>query len=219
MKSRVLLLYYSFTNQTRRVAEAMAEAFEAADCEVEQLDIEFVDERYKLDLPLRPFGRRTLKFVLPQLLGGTGKIQFDEALLAQDYDLVCIGAPTWWLYPAIPITTFLKSDAAAQVLKDKTFAVFVVSRGPAFWGFNYRTVKRLAKGAGGVFGDSAAFVLQGNQVQSMLSFLNYLRNGKDSDRYLGCRIYPFGVAAEGIEKAKSFAQALAEQVKNEQTPH
>ena len=206
MKPRVLLLYYSYTHQTRRVAEAMAEAFRAEGCGVTQLELKLIDERYQLDLPLRPFWRRILKFVLPQLLGGIGKIEFDKELLAGDYDLVCIGSPTWWFYPAIPITTFLKSAAAAQVLNERRFAVFTVCR--AFWGPNNRTVKRLAKRAGGVFADSAAFVFQGNQLQSMFSFLNYLQTGKDRERYMGCRIYPFGVTAEGIEKAKSFARTL-----------
>lgn len=213
MRRRVLLLYYSYTHQTRRVADAMAEVFQAADCEVDQLAIEFVDARYQLGFPLRPFWRRLLKFVLPQLCGGTGSIQYDEALLEKEYDLVCIGSPTWWFYPAMPITTFLKSDAAAQVLDGRPFAVFSVCR--AFWGANYRTVKRLAKRAGGVFQDSAAFVFQGNQVKSMLSFMSYLQNGEDRERYMGCRIYAFGVTAEGIEKAKSFAGALVEQVSKE----
>jgi hypothetical protein len=42
----------------------------------------------------------------------------------------------------------------------------------------------------------------------MMSFLSYVRNGEDRDRVLGCRIYPFGIPAEGIEKAKSFARTL-----------
>jgi multimeric flavodoxin WrbA len=213
MRRRVLLLYYSYTNQTRRVAEAMAEVFRAAGCEVEQLAIEFVDERYPLNLPLRPLWRRLLKFVLPQLLGRTGKISFDEALLEKEYDLICIGSPTWWFYPALPITTFLKSAAAARVLKEKPFAVYTVCR--ALWGVNYRTVKRLAVRAGGVFVNHATFVFQGNQVQSMFTFLSYLRTGEDRERCLGCRIYAFGVTAEGIAMAKSFATTLIDRMKKD----
>ena len=173
MKPRVLLVYYSYTNQTRRVTDAMAEVFLAQGCDVSRLELRLVDERYQLGLPLRPFWPKMLKIVLPQLLGGTCKIEFDEKLLAGDYDLVCIGSPTWWFYPALPITTFLKSAAAAQVLKAKPFVVTAVCR--AFWRANYRAVKRLAKRAGGVFLDRAAFVFQGNQVQSMFTFVNYVR--------------------------------------------
>jgi len=191
------------------VAHAMREVFQAAECDVECLEIELVDERYPLNLPLRPFWRRILKFVLPQLLGTTAQIRFDEKVAAQDYQLVCIGSPTWWFFPAMPISTFLKSKAAVQVLSNRPFAVFTVCR--ALWWINLNSVRRLARRAGGVFVTSAALVFQGNQVQTMFSFLNYLRTGEDRERYLGCRIYPFGVSAEGIEKARSFARSLIEQ--------
>lgn len=206
MTARVLLLYYSYTNQTRRIADSMTDVFLSEGCEVSRMELTLVDDRYPLELPLRPFWRRMLKLVLPQLLGRTGKIEFDKELLAGRYDLVCIGSPTWWFYPAIPITTFLKSEAASQLLNEQRFAVFTVCR--AFWGPNLRTVKRLAKRAGGVFTESAAFVFQGNQVQSMFSFLNFLQTGSDRQRYLGLRIYPFGVTAEGIESARAFATTL-----------
>lgn len=207
MRPRVLVLYYSFTNQTKRVADAMSEAFQAAGCEVVLMPIKLVDERYTLDVPLCPFWRKLLKLILPQLCGGIGKIEFDQELLTEHYDLVCIGSPTWWFYPAIPITTFLKSDHASNVLEHKCFAIFTVCR--AFWRANYRAVRRLASRAGGKLVDSAAFVFRGNQVQSMFAFLSYLQSGQDRERYMGCRIYPFGVTAEGIEKAKAFATDLA----------
>src|SRR5436190_24297111 len=43
---RVLLLYYSYTEQSRRVAGVMAEAFRVRDCEVQLAAIEFTDARY-----------------------------------------------------------------------------------------------------------------------------------------------------------------------------
>lgn len=206
MKPHVLLIYYSFTQQTRRVATTMAEVFEAQGCQVSHLEIRMTDERYQLELPLRPFWRRMLKLVLPQLLGGTCQIEYDQALLDGDYDLVCIGSPTWWFYPALPLATFLKSTPAQRLFQDRRFAVFAVCR--AFWRANVRTVKRLARRAGGEFADAAAFVFQGNQIQSMFSFLSYLQRGTDQPRYLGCRIYPFGVTADGIDHARSFAETL-----------
>ncbi|MCA9120137.1 MAG: flavodoxin family protein [Planctomycetaceae bacterium] len=207
MTPRVLLLYYSYTNQTRRVADAMAEVFVAEGCEVTRLELTLSDQRFSLELPLQPFWRRILKFVVPQLLGQTAEIKFDEQLLDAEYDLVCIGSPTWWFYPAVPITSFLKLPAASKVLRGSRFAVFTVCR--AFWWVNYRTVRRLATRAGGSFADSATFAFHGNQVQSMLSFLNYLQSGENRERFMGCRIYAFGVPDEGIEKAKSFARTLA----------
>ena len=103
MKPRVLILYYSFTNQTEHVAEAMGDVFGQCGCEVRLCRIEFIDERYRMDRPFRPVIRRLLSWLLPQVLGKTGAIHVPEEITQGDYDLICLGSPTWWLNPAMPV--------------------------------------------------------------------------------------------------------------------
>src|SRR5204862_3015963 len=45
-KPRVLLVYYTYTQQSRMVAEAMGEVFRERGCDVSQAAIEFTDSRY-----------------------------------------------------------------------------------------------------------------------------------------------------------------------------
>ena len=207
MKPRVLLLYYSFTNQTRRVAQAMAESFREQGCEADEAAIEFVDERYRIEFPLKPFWRKLLGWFWPQLCGRTGAVRIPPEILDREYDLICLGSPTWWLKPAMPVTSFLKSESAKKLLSGKRFAVFAVCR--AIWWNNLRIVKKLATRQGGTFVEGAAFCFRGNQVQTGLSFLNYMRTQTNPERYCGIKIYEFGVPQEGLEKAKAFAQRLA----------
>ncbi len=207
MKPRVLILYYSFTNQTRRVAEAMAEVFAELDCEVELCNIEFVDEHYRIELPFRPVNRKLLSWFLPQVLGKTGAVHVPEEIIDGNYDLICLGSPTWWLNPAMPVVSFLKSPLAARLLAGKRFAVFVACR--KLWWNNMRRVKKLAGKQGATFVDGAAFCFQGNQIQSALSFISYMKNDANLDRFMGVKIYEFGVPAEGIARAKEFARGLA----------
>lgn len=208
MQPRVLLLYYSFTHQTHRVAEAMADAFRADGCEVEMCAIEFDDPRYRIAFPFRPhFWSKLLRWFWPQLCGKTGVVRVPETVINQQYDLICLGSPTWWLKPAMPVTSFLKTDDAAKLLHGKRFAAFAVCR--AIWWNNLRIVKKLARRCGGSFVDGAAFCFRGNQVQTALSFINFMQNEKNADRYWGIRIYDFGVTEEGLSKAKDFAHRLA----------
>ena len=207
MKPRVLILYYSFTNQTRRVADAMGEAFRELDCEVEECGIEFIDERYKIELPFRPVGRKLFRWLLPQLLSRTGQVRIPDEVLSRDYDLICIGSPTWWLNPAMPIVSFLNSPAAGKLLKDKRFAVFTVCR--KVWWNNMRRVKKMARKQGGTFVDGATFCFKGSQVGSALSFISYMHHEANRDRFMGCKIYEFGIPPEGIARAKEFARDLA----------
>lgn len=211
MKPRVLILYYSFTNQTEHVAEAMGDVFGQLDCDVRLCKIEFVDERYRIDRPFRPVIRKLLSWMLPQVLGRTGAVHVPEDVLRGDYDLICLGSPTWWLNPAMPVVSFLKSSSASELLAGKRFVVFAVCR--KLWWNNVRRVKKLARKQGATFVDAAAFCFRGNQVQSALSFISYLKNDVNLDRFWGIRIYEFGVPAEGIARAEEFARQLANELK------
>lgn len=204
---RVLILYYSFTNQTHRVAEAMGEVFRELDCQVDLCNIEFVDLRYRIGLPFRPVIRKLLSWFLPQVLGKTGAVHVPQEILSGDYDLICLGSPTWWLNPAMPVVSFLKSSSASGLLAGKPFAVFAVCR--KVWWNNVRRVKKMARKQGATFVDAAAFCFQGNQLQSAFSFISYLHNDANLDRFWGVKIYEFGVPAEGIARAREFARELA----------
>lgn len=207
MKPRVLLLYYTFTNQTRRVSSAMAEVFREQGWEAHECAIEFIDERYRIEFPFRPFWPKLMRWFLPQLRGKTGKIYVPEDVVNGEFDLICIGSPTWWLNPAMPVVSFLKSESSRRLLAGKPFVVFTVCR--AIWRNNLRIVKKLAQRQGGSFVDAAAFCFQGNQLQTALSFLCYMQTESNRDRYFGIKIYNFGIPEEGIEKARSFARDLA----------
>ena len=204
--TRVLILYYSFTNQTHRVAEAMAEQFQHLGCTVELCNIELIDEHYHIERPFRPVIPKLLGWLLPQVLGRRAKIRVPDEIVRGDYDLVCIGSPTWWLNPAMPVSSFLKSKSADELLRGKPIAVFAVCR--KLWWNNMRKVKQLAKRRGAKYVDGAAFCFAGNQIQSALSFISYLKHDRDLERCCGIRIYRFGVTEEGIQRAKEFASKI-----------
>ena len=72
-----------------------------------------------------------------------------------------------------------------------------------------RRVKKLARIQGATFVDGVAFCFQGNQIQSALSFISYMKHEANRDRFWGVKIYKFGVPDEGIARAKEFARELA----------
>jgi menaquinone-dependent protoporphyrinogen IX oxidase len=212
-RPRVLLLYYTFTGQSLKVLEVAAEVFRERGCDVAMAEIEFTDPRYAQRFsrfPMRRVWPDMLSVLRAQKRGDTGEIRTPDTVRNGDYDLICIGSPTWWQTASMPMRSFLKSDEGRQLLAGKPFAVFVVCR--EYWQENLAAVRELAEQHGGRFVDEIHFTYPGDPLRSMLSLTSYLGSGEYRDRYLGVRIPPTNVQPEQLEQTRKFAAGLANRV-------
>lgn len=210
---RVLLLYYSYTGQSQKVLETAGEVFRERGCEVCPAPIEFTDQRYAdrfSRFPMRRVWPDMLSVLPAQKRGETGEIRTPDAVRDNDYDLICIGSPTWWETVSLPMRSFLKSDEAKKLLQDKPFAVFVVCR--QYWRENLMSVRELAEQQGGRYVDEIHFTYPGDPVRSMLSLTSYLGSGEYRQKYLGVRIPSTNVQPEQLEETRKFAGALADRL-------
>jgi menaquinone-dependent protoporphyrinogen IX oxidase len=210
---RVLFVYYSYTGQTQKVLDAAAEAFRERGCEVHTAPIEFVDPQYS-----EPFTRFPMRSVWPDMFsvfkaqgkGETGEIRIPDAVRDGDYDLICLGSPTWWKTVSMPLRSFLVSKEAGPLLNGKPFAVFTVCR--RYWRENHEAVLELATKQGGRFVDSIHFGYPGGQLQSMLSLTSYLGSGEYRDKYLGVPIPKTNISPEQLDQTRKFAAKLADRL-------
>ena len=215
-KPRILFLYYTYTKQTQILVDAMSEVFRERGCDVEPALLEFTDPRYAEQFSTFPMPhpfRELFRMIVPVARDVTGEIRVPDVVSQGEYDLVCIGSPTWWLSTNVPIRSFLESDAAAPLLKDRPFAAFVACR--RYWGHNLRTVKKLGGKAGGEYVDGTHFSYLGGQIRSLLSLISYLGSGEYRDRYMGVKIPPTNLQAEHLQAAREFAGRLADTVTKE----
>jgi hypothetical protein len=215
---RVLLLYYTYTGQSLRVLDAAGEVFRQCGCEVQKAEIEFTDPRYA-----RRFSRFPMRRVWPDMLsvlpaqkrGATGQIRTPDTVRNGDYELICIGSPTWWQTVSMPMRSFLKSDEARKLLDGKPFVVFVVCR--QYWEENLAAVRELAEQQGGRYVDGIQFTYPGDPLRSVLSLTSFLGSGEYRDRYLGVRIPTTNIQPEQLEQTRKFAAALANRLFNKRS--
>jgi menaquinone-dependent protoporphyrinogen IX oxidase len=216
---RVLVVYFTYTQQSLRVAEAMADVLRDRGCDVRLAAIGLTDSRYAerfSRFPLRHAVFDILGMMPAQLRGATGEIRIPEEARDGDYELVVIGSPTWWIKTSVPIRSYLKSDAAGRILNNTRFAAYVVCR--RYWGFNLRGVKKLGTERGGEYVDGIHFSFAGGQVRSLLSLISYFGKGENRERYLGVKIPPTNLKPDYLEQAQAFATGLADRlVHNGQT--
>ena len=212
-KPKVLLVYYTLTKQTGRVADAMAQAFEARGCDVAKGSIEFTDERWVPHLSQFPMKRpiRQLASILPaQLRHKTGEIRIPPEAEEGDYDLVLFASPTWWFQTSMPIRSYLESPAARPILNGKPFACASISR--RYYSINLGQQKKLAEKNGGRFVDKTHFVSAGGQVKSMLAWLGYMKHGEPQERVMGLKMYPPNLNSDYEEQARKFVNGVANKV-------
>jgi menaquinone-dependent protoporphyrinogen IX oxidase len=210
-RPRVLFVYYTYTQQSLRVVEAMADALRQRGCEVRQAGIEFTDRRWAerfSRLPLRHAVLDILGMLPAQLRGATGEIRIPDEAREGDYDLICVGSPTWFFRPSVPIRSFLKSESARRILNGKRFAAFVVCR--RYWSINLKAVRKLGSKQGGEYVDGIHFSFAGGQVRSLLSLISYFAKGENRERYLGVKIPPSLLKPDYVEQARTFANELAD---------
>jgi menaquinone-dependent protoporphyrinogen IX oxidase len=211
--SKVLFVYFTYSQQTGKAAEAMAETLKARGHQVAMAAIEFTDHRYSQRFSHWPMRYPIWKIVgmLPaQLRRKTGSISIPAEARDGDYDLIVIGSPTWWLTTNMPIRSYLKDPAARNVLGGKPFAAFTTSR--RYWKGNIKTIRKLGGAHGGSWRGQTHFLAEGNQVMSMASWLVFMRHGSARERAFGLKL-PRPNLQPGYEKqAYGFIDDLADRV-------
>jgi menaquinone-dependent protoporphyrinogen IX oxidase len=208
-KPSVLLVYFSYTHQTEKVMELMAEVLRDRGCETTLAPIEFTDPRYEKRFKQFPMPKPFLEVVamIPaELHHRPAKIGIPDVVTTGNYDFVVIGSPTWWLTTDIPIRSFLESDAAAKVLQGKQFTGAVCCR--RYWKHNLKNVRRMGTKHGGEFVDGIHFRYQGGQIRSLFSLLSFLGTGEYKERYHGVKIPPTNLQDYHLAEARKFAIAI-----------
>jgi hypothetical protein len=215
---RVLFVYYSHTDQTHKVAEAMTAVLRARGCEVSQAGIEFTDPRYAKNFQEFPFRHAVfgiLPLLWPQLRRKTGEIRIPDEAKTGDYDLICCGSPTWFFTANMPLRSYLKSEEARAVLAGKPFGAYVVCR--RYWSINLKEVRKLGTAQGGKYLDGIRFTYEGGQIRSLLSLLSYFGKGEMRERSLGIKIPPTNLKPDFDDQAQAFANQLADSLDGTRT--
>jgi hypothetical protein len=216
---RALFVYFTYTKQAGKIADDMSTVFQNRGWDVHHASIEFTDPRYTKvfsRFPMKHCYGDVLRMLIPQLRRKTGEIRIPSEVEDGDYDLVCIGSPTWWLTTCMPIRSFLESDVAAKLLDGQKVGAFVVCR--RYWRNNVKTVRRLATEHGADYLDSTHFVFAGGQIKSLLSLVSYLGTGEHRRRYLGVKIPPSNLQPDSVEAARAFAGVLLDRLVAEVSP-
>lgn len=127
--------------------------------------------------------------------------QFDHD---KKYDLIILGYPIWFLSPPIPLTTFLKSDAAKKVMAGAPIVTVIGARN--MWVSAQEDIKKMIVENKGKLVGNIALHDRHQNLLSVVTIIYWLMTGK-KDRYLDIFPKP-GVSDEDIQQATRFGKPI-----------
>jgi hypothetical protein len=123
----------------------------------------------------------------------------------EDFDLIILGYPIWFLSPPIPVTTFLKSEEAKKVMKDKPVITIIGARN--MWVRAQEDIKKMILAVGGNLVGNIALHDRHNNLSSVITIIYWMMTGK-KERYLGLFPKP-GISDDDITNAKRFSPVIS----------
>jgi hypothetical protein len=121
-----------------------------------------------------------------------------------DYDLVILGYPIWFLSPPIPLTSFLKSAKAKELLNGKPVVTVIGARN--MWVGAQEDIKKMIADIGGILRGNIVLRDRHHNIPSVVSIIYWMMTGK-KERYLGIFPKP-GVSDEDIKDAVKFGKPI-----------
>ncbi len=125
-----------------------------------------------------------------------------------NFDLVILGYPIWFLSPAIPISTFLKSEVANIVMKGKPVVTIIGARN--MWVTAQEEIKKMISDVGGKLVGNIALFDRHFNLTSVVTIIYWMTTGK-KDRYLSVFPKP-GISDEDINNSERFSEILADTI-------
>jgi hypothetical protein len=207
--TRVLVIYYTQSGETREVAKLFSDAFVAVGHEPA---IESISPAVPYPFPWRSI-RRFFDAMPESILGLPPPLKPLRTGSSARFDLVILCYPVWFLSPAPAVQALLKSPYAA-LLRDTDVITVSVSR--AMWQRAALAMKPLLAASRARHTDSVAVTHQGSAITTLISTPRALLFGK-SDRLLSVFPRP-GISDDDRERLRRLAAQVATQAKPGRPP-
>ncbi len=130
----VLVIYYSFSNQTAKLVHHLRKGFKEAGIEVDTLKL---IPKKKLSFPLHSVAR-TISMMLRTFFRQRVRIRSVDKEKITKADMVVLAGPTWSYNPSGPVLDFL--DRYSDLLEGKKVLPVISCR--KYWRSHYRYLKK-----------------------------------------------------------------------------
>lgn len=206
MGKKVLALYYTQTGQVKSLLDNFTKDLSVS----EEVRVDYVKIEPKTPFPFPwPF----FKFfkIFPESVY-MDKVDLKEEHINTntDYDLIIFAYQPWFLSPSIPASSFLQTETAKKLLKDKPVITLIGSRN--MWFTAQEKIKGLLSDIGAKLVGNVVLVDQGNSLSTFVTTPRWMLTGK-KDRLWN--ILPkAGISEKEINDTGRFGKKILEAFQN-----
>lgn len=205
---RVLVIYYSLTEQTQAVLDRMKLELESVGHTVDMRKVKPIPE-WRIPMSHRVFLTNWAKIWVGMNL--TQPIEHID-LNPDDYDYIILGFQPWNLAPSIPINSFLDSPMA-EIFRGKKVIGVVTCR--ARWERSFRIAKEKIEKRGGEMVDG--FVIMNVQPEpgNFITTVDQLFFGGTKPDGWKAKVFdlkPYGIGDDSLAIAQDFGREVADRM-------
>ncbi len=199
---KILVIHYSQTGQLTRVLDSILTPLKS------DASVSITYEELK---PLKPFpfpwtSKEFFDAFPESVLEKPIEMQPMKVNTSEHFDLIILGCQVWFLSPSQPLTGFLKSKEAAQLLNGKN--VITVSASRNMWLNAQESVKLMLKNAGANLMGNIALIDRAPNLVSVATIVGWLFYNK-KENYFGI-LPPTGISEKDITEASRFGDTILE---------
>jgi hypothetical protein len=199
---KILIIYYSQTGQLKQIVDSVTGPL--------QNDCQLFFEELK-PIPAFPFPWTGMSFfqAFPESVREIPcKLEPFQNDPNQEYDLVILAYTVWYLSPSIPISSFLQSEAAKKILKNKPVITVLGVRN--MWIMAHERVKKQVNELGGKLAGNIVLTDPSGNLTSVITIVRWMMKGKKSPfHWLGMNFPSAGIPESKIKQAGVFGDSIS----------
>ncbi len=200
MAKRVLVIFYSFSGQTRGVVQRLMTG-------LEETGMEVVLDRIVPRQPLRfPIGSipATIRMMLVTFFRQRVEIEPPPAIWYDEWDCIILGGPTWSYNPSGPVLSLLDT-CGERLFAGRTVVPLISCRG--YWRMHWWGLRRLLERRGASVPNCMVFSHPAREPWRTIGVFLKLA-GKVPERLLGNRYPRYGHSRQQMEEAYRFGTMI-----------
>lgn len=211
-RKQILIIYYSYSAQTRKLIQAFSSGLEEAKSEVFVLQIKPVE---KLQFPLGSV-RSAAKMMVETFFRKRIAIAPLDEIGSVNWDLIVLAGPTWSYNPSGPILSFF--DCASDIFSEKKVLPLISCRG--YWRTHHWQLSRMLTKSGAEVVNPIVFLHTGPEPWRTIGvFLKMAGKIPESGRSWISQYYTkFGHTKEQTLYARELGKQTSQLLQNDAPP-